>query len=223
MVRPVSRALALISLPVLVLCGCSTLFWETGLPWTQAEFRVEGVTPRGPYLDVLVSSGSIERRFFSPRSDECLALLETEHTVTLGNTNGYGPFRRDDLECPIIGIGNLEDFRRSRSQGTGYGGSPIRRGNEDLRIVYRDEQYFYARSGFSIGAMLGWAPGTDQVIGLLPRNEACAPLAEGGPAGSIFRQAGTPAIAISAGDGLCPVHGLIATKPGDFDGYPSQP
>lgn len=197
------------------LLGCGTLFWETGLPWARAEFTVQGAIARGPYLDVRVESGSITRRFFSPDDAACRAMLTPGRRVTLGTSAGYGPFRSDGQACRIVGIGDLEDFRRSRSQG-GYGQSPIQRANDRIEIVHRDEAYLYARGGFSIAAMFGWAPGTDQVIGLLPRIPECRPLEQGGPVSILYREAGTPALAIPVEDALCPVHGVMATLPGGF-------
>jgi hypothetical protein len=207
----------------LAVCGCTTLFWETGLPGARAQFTVQSVVARGPWLDVTVRSDVITRRFFTPRSDECLAMLHTEYTVTLGTAAGWGPFRSGDQECPVVGIGNLEDFRKSRSQGGGYGQSPIRRSSDRIEIVYRDESYLYARGGFSIAAMFGWAPGTDQVVGLLPRSGACLRLDGGGPVSIVFRQAGEPALGIPVGDGLCPVDAVIATTPGQFDALAPSP
>lgn len=213
------RALSVIGL---ALCGCGTLGWETGLPWTQAEFRVESTTRRGPYLDVTVASDPITRRFFTPRNEVCEAMLAPGRTVTLTQTGGYGPFRAAGLECEIVGIGDLEKFRGSRSRG-GYGGSPIERGNDRIVIVYRDEEYLYARGGFSIAGMFGWAPGTDQVVALLPRIPECRPLARGGFVSVLFREAGEPALGIVAGDDLCPVRGVIAVQPGAFDAYEDVP
>ena len=213
-----SRAILAAPLALLALSGCTTLLWETGLPWTQADFTVTGVIQRGPFLDVRVAGGGIERRFFTRDSEECRSLLRTEATVTLRHTDGFGPFERGGVECPVVGISDLEKLRGSRSRGGGYGASPIRRGNDRIRIVHADEQYRYARGGFSIGAMFGWAPGTDQVVALLPQIEACEPLADGGLVGVLYRDVGSPALGIAVKDGVCPVEGLIAVRPEDFAG-----
>ena len=219
--RPPIRAVLL--LLACAALGCSTLLWETGLPGVRAEFSVVRVEPRGPWLDVSVRSDGIERRFFTPRSADCESVLRAEGTVTLGQQGGYGPFSRDGLECPVVGLGDLEDFRKSRSQGQGYGQSPIQRGSDRIELVYRDESYTYVRGGFTIAALLGWAPGTDQVVALLPRTPACEPLEAGGFVSTEFRQVGSPAFSIIAGEALCPVHGVVATTPGQFDGLTPAP
>ncbi|MGH0030329.1 MAG: hypothetical protein ACQGVC_11090 [Myxococcota bacterium] len=213
----------------LTLCGCTNLFWEAGLPWSSADFRVASVDPRGPYLDVRISGGGTARRFFSPRSEVCEAMLREGAVVTLNQSGGYGPFRSegvdgsDPMECPIVGIGDLEQFRRSRSQGGGYGQSPIRRGSDRIQVVHRDEEYLYVRGGFSIGAMFGWSPGPDQVIALVPRVPECQRVERGGSVSTLFRQAGTPALGIAVEDGLCPIRALIAMQPGEFDGFADTP
>jgi hypothetical protein len=201
--------------------ACSTLLWESGLPWAQAEFRVSSVDRRGPFLDVRVAA-DIERRFFTRATDACAAMLRPGASVTLKHTDFYGPFAQGDTECPVAGIGDLEDFRGSRSR-AGYGRGPIRSSSIRIEIVHEDEEYLYARGGFSIAGMFGWSPGTDQVVALLPKIPECAPLAQAGQVSAVYRQAGRPALGISTGDALCPVSGLVGVLPEDFAGDPRTP
>lgn len=215
------RALALAGAMLLVATGCSTLLWETGLPWTQAGFEVTRVDRRAHFLDVEVKSDGLTRRYFARATDTCEAMLQVGATVEVGHSGGPGPFESGDEECPIVGIGELEKLRGSRSR-AGYGTGPIIRGIDRIEIVHRDEEYLYARGGFSIGAMFGWTPGTDQVVALLPISPECAPLADGGPVDVIFKDAGTPALGIVAGEDVCPVRGLIAVRPDDFSSTASR-
>ena len=208
------RSAPLLMVVVLVAAsGCSTVLWETGLPWTQADFRVDSVDRRGPFLDVLVASGGIQRRFFARGTDECREILRRDAVVTMRQTQAFVSGER---ECPVTGIGDLEQLRGSRSRGGGFGSRPIRRANDRIRFVYEDEEFRYAQGGFSIGAMFGWAPGTDHVVALLPLIPECAPLTDGQFVSVIFRQSGRPALGITAGPGTCPVRGLIAVQPGEF-------
>lgn len=211
-----ARTLSL-AVTALLAGGCSTLLWETGLPWTQAEFEITRVDRRAHFLDVEVTSDGISRRYFARATDTCEAMLQPGATVDVGHSGGPGPFESDGRECPIVGIGRLEKLRGSRSR-AGYGTSPIIRGIDRIEIVHRDEEYLYARGGFSIAGMFGWTPGTDQVVALLPIGPACDPLAGGGAVDVLFKDAGTPALGIVAGDGVCPVRGLIAVRPDDFSG-----
>lgn len=199
--------------------ACATgerVVWESGLPWVKGGFQVDSVVPRPPYLDVALSGGGIQRRLFSRDSEDCRAVFETGATVSLGRSDRYGPAERDGRSCPVIGIGDLEDWRRSRSLG-GYGRGPIRRSSVRVEIVKRDADYIYARGGFSIAALLSWTPGTDQVVALLPRIDACAPV-ESGFYSVIFKETGTPALGVVSGDDVCPIAGLVAVQPDDFGG-----
>jgi hypothetical protein len=209
------RARLLAAAACLAAAGCSTLLWETGLPWTRAEFRVASVVRRGPFLDVRVAA-DIERRYFTRASEPCLAMLQTGASVTLVRSGLFGPFVQGDAECPVAGIGDLEDFRTSRSRSRGR---PIHTSSIGIEIVHEDEEYVYARGGFSIAALFGWAPGTDQVVALLPKVPECAPVADlaaRGRVSVVFRQVGRPALGITAGAATCPVSGVVAAERTDF-------
>jgi len=195
--------------------------WERGLPGSSANFEVDSVVPRAGFLDVVVSGGSIRRRIFSRASEDCIAVFAEGGTVRIGRTDGFGPAERDDRTCRLDGIGDLEDWRGSRSGGgggRGFGGSPIRRSSVRIEIVHEDADFLYARGGFSIASLLRWSPGTDQIVALLPRTRECAPLERGGLVSVLFRQAGSPALGVVAGDALCPISALIAVSRGDFSG-----
>jgi hypothetical protein len=223
--RVASMLAAAAALP-LALGACETgqrVAWESGLPWVKAEFQVDSVTPRSPFLDVAISGGGISRRVFARASEDCRAVFAPGETVKLGRSDRYGPAEREGRSCPLVGIGDLDDWRRSRSlggrgygAGTGYGKSPIQRSSVRIEIVAQDAEYLYARGGFSIAALLSWAPGTDQVVALLPRIDECEPLAEGGFYSVLFRETGSPALGIVNGDNLCPIAGLVAVLPDDF-------
>ena len=223
--RP-ARLLALwIALP-LGIAACETgqrVAWETGLPWVKADFQVDSVTPRHVFLDISISGGGIGRRVFARASEDCRAVFVEGETVSLGKSDRYGPAERDGQSCTLVGIGDLADWRKSRSlggrgrgAGTGYGKAPIQRSSVRIEIVDKDAEYLYARGGFSIAALLGWAPGTDQVVALLPQIDECTAVAEGGFYSVIFREVGRPALGVVNGDHLCPIAGLMAVLPTDF-------
>jgi len=215
--RPLAPLIAPFAL-ALGLAACATgerVAWESGLPWVKAGFQVDSVTPRPPFLDVAISGGGIQRRVFARDSEDCRAVFVTGETVSLGRSDRYGPAERDGRSCPLAGIGDLEDWRRSRSVG-GYGKSPIQRSSVRMEIVEQDADYLWARGGFGIAALLGWAPGTDQVVALLPRIDECAALAGGGFYSVVFRENGSPALGVVNGNHLCPIAGLLAVQPDDF-------
>lgn len=196
--------------------GCSSLLWETGVPGARADFRVERVDARGPFLDVLIAGGGLERRMFVRAGDTCREMLTRGRTVTLARTDGLGPFVDGERSCSVAGIGDLERLRRSRRGSGGYGQGNAQRRKERIEIVFTDEEYLYARGGFTLGSRFGWSPGTDQVVALLPLIPECSGLVEGGFVNTQFKEAGSPALGILEGDVVCPIRALIAVQPHDF-------
>jgi hypothetical protein len=198
--------------------------WERGLPGSSASFKVDSVTPRAGFLDLAISGGTISRRIFSRATEDCVAVFVEGETVRIGRTDGFGPAERDDRTCPLAGIGDLEDWRGSRSVGRrGFGSSPISRSSVRIEIVHQDADFLYARGGFSIASRLRWSPGTNQVVALLPRIAECAPLEAGGFVSVLFRQTGSPALGIAAGNALCPISALLGVIPDDFPGNAPAP
>ena len=202
-----------------ILAACTPLAYEMGVPGAQTDFQIERVATRGPYLDVSAAAGGLERRLFTRATTECRAMLERGRTVTLARTDGLGPFRSGESECRVVGIGDLESLRGSRSRG-GYGQAASQRRKERIEIVFSDEEYLFARGGFSLGNRFGWAPGTDQVVALLPRIAECSGIEAGGDEDGFvntqFREVGSPALGILDGDRVCPIRALVAAEPEDF-------
>lgn len=203
----------------LSLAACATserVGWEAGLPWVKASFQVESVTPREIFLDISLSGGGVSRRVFTRASDECRAVFVEGETIRMGTSDRFGPAERDGVTCPLAGIGDLADWRRTRNVRGRYGRSPIERSSVRMEIVAEDAEYLYARGGFSIAARFGWSPGTDQVVALLPRTDECAALSAGGFYSVLFRDTGRPALGVVNGDFLCPIAGLVGVRRGDF-------
>jgi hypothetical protein len=205
-----SAALALGAL--LVLAGCETAqrtAWQTNLPGSSAPFHVDSVKLRVGYLDTILSSGSIQRRIFAPGDDaHCTRMLVEGQTVQWARTEPFGPLADAEGRCPVVGLGDLEAWRNARGRASTTT-RPIQSSRTRYTIVYRDEQYLYAQGGFSIIGLIGWRPGTDQAIALLPRTEVCAAADRNGFASVDFRIAGTPAFAVITRDGLCPISGIL--------------
>jgi hypothetical protein len=204
-------------LPIgVALGGCSTLLWQTGVPGSRAELRVERVDRRGPFIDVHLTGDALARRFFVRATDTCTEMLRRDRIVTSMRTEGLGPLVDGDHECSVAGIGDLESLRRSRRGGSGFGKGTSQRRKERIEIVFTDEEYLYARGGFTLGGRFGWRPGTDQVVALLPLVPECSGLVDGGFVTTQYREVGTPAFGILDGNLVCPIRGIIAVQPGDF-------
>ena len=143
-------------------------------------------------------------------------MLTRDRVLSLARTEGLGPFVDGERECSVAGIGDLESLRGSRRGSSGYGKGTAQRRKERIEIVFTDEEYLYARGGFSLGSRFGWAPGTDQVVALLPLIPECSGIVDGGFVNTQFREVGSPAFGILEGDVVCPISGLIAVQREDF-------
>lgn len=209
------RSAALVLGAILVLAGCETAqraAWQANVPGSSAPFRVDSVKLRVGYLDTILSSGNIRRRIFAPSDDvHCKRMLVEGKTVQWARTEPFGPFSDEEGRCPVVGLGDLEAWRNARGRASTTT-NPIQSSRTRYQIVYRDEEYLYAQGGFSIVGLLGWRPGTDQVIALLPRTAVCAAADRNGFASVDFRIAGTPAFAVITRDGPCPISGILPAE-----------
>jgi len=198
---------------LLLLAGCESVqrtVWQTNLPGSFAPFQVDSVRLRVGYLDTDLSSGNLRRRIFAPGDNEhCKRMLVEGKTIQWQRTQPFGPLSDGgEGTCPVVGLGDLEAWRNARGRASTTS-RPIQSSRTRYTIVYRDEEYLYAQGGFSILGLIGWRPGTDQVIALLPRTAVCAGADRTGFASVEFRIAGTPAFAVVTREGLCPISGVI--------------
>jgi hypothetical protein len=193
--------------------GCTTLqrtAWQLNVPGVPAPFEVVRVERRSTFLDATLSSGNVTRRIFASADDPaCRAMLVQGETLDWAATEPFGPLRRDDEGCAVIGIGDLERWRNSRGRAASTR-SPIVRSTERYSIVYRGEGFILARGGFSIGALFGWSPGTDQALILIPDTPQCELADRDGFATLEYRPSGSTALGIVTRRGLCRVEGLIS-------------
>jgi len=211
-----TKAIAELGLAVaaLSLGGCDTVkrtAWQANIPGVSAPFRVDSVRLRVGYLDTTLSSGSLTRRIFAPADDlDCKEILKQGASVEWGRSQPFGPLTdgAGTTSCPVEGLGDLEQWREVRGRAT-TSMKPITSSRTRYTIVHRDEEYLYAQGGFSIIGLLGWRPGTDQVIALLPRTAVCAGADRDGFATVEFRITGMPAFAVVTKEGLCPIAGVI--------------
>ena len=216
-----------LAIAALALGGCDTVkraAWQANIPGVSAPFRVDSVRTRVGYLDTDLSSGSLKRRIFAPGDDpDCTALLKEGATVDWARSEPFGPLTdgKGTTSCRVAGLGDLDQWREVRGRAT-TSMKPITSSRTRYTIVYRDEEYLYAQGGFSIIGLIGWRPGTDQVIALLPRNAQCAGADRDGFATTEFRVTGSPAFSVVTKEGLCPIAGVIPAvvqgrdRPEDF-------
>lgn len=185
--------------------GCSSKralesgFGETG------PLRVQRVTPRGPYLDVVVAGDDVELRTFTPDDAACRELLGEEAGVHYESVGAGGLFTRGDAVCDAVGIGDpfLQRLRQPRPTGPA-----IPRAQASYRTLYRDEEVALLHGSFPLASFVGWAGGRDTVA-VVARGGACeGPIARG-VSSMEYRPQGPNTLALVGDDGLCRIEGLI--------------
>ena len=206
------------------LAACETtqrVAWESGLPGIPGAFRVVSVEKRaaGEWLDVRLESGGpkpegkalgrIQRRILTRDDGDCPRMLVEGQTVTWSRTEPYGHLSQGEQRCPIAGLGDLEKWRDARSR-RAISSGPIRTQQTRFHVIRQDEHYTYAQGGFSLVGHLGWTPGTDQVVALLPRGEECDAAQPNAIVTMEFRVEGRPAFALVTRKGLCPIDAVVA-------------
>lgn len=193
--------------------GCASVqrsVWQLKVPGVSAPFQVDTVVKRADFLDVTLSSEHLVRRIFADASDPvCRSMLVPGESIRWGSSEPFGPLRRGDERCSVSGIGDLERWRDSRGRRQ-TARSPLIRTTERYRIAYRGEGFLLARGGFSMGALFGWSPGTDQAFALIPEAPPCELADRDGFATLEYRASGRPALGIVTPSGLCPIEGLIS-------------
>jgi hypothetical protein len=201
----------------LALVGCESaqrLAWQSGIPGIPGAFQVESVERRADtWLDVQLVSGNLRRRVFALADDPaCAGMLVQGGDITWARTEPFGPLSKDGQRCRVVGLGDLETWRNARSRRAGTPG-PIRTARTRFSVLHQDELFTYAQGGFSLAGFLGWAPGTDQVVALLPRNEVCDTAPPNTLITMEYRVQGRPAFSLVTRSGLCPIEAVIATPP----------
>src|SRR5262249_42591441 len=116
--------------------------------------------------------------------------------------------------CRVVGLGDLDTWRDARSRMASSRG-PIRSARTRFRIIRQDEHFTYAQGGFRLIGVLGWSPGTDQVIALLPRGPECDAAPPNQLVTMEFRVAGRPAFSLLTPGGRCRIEAAVATPPSE--------
>ena len=194
-----------------VAAGCSPrrTAWELGAGGFMTDMVVASAEQRGPYLDVVLSGHGLTLRTFTAASETCSALLVPESTVDYVE-RGWGRFRRDELECDAIGIGDPL-ISRART-GRPRTNATIPREQATFSVLYEDEDVVLLRGRFPLARMIGWAGGVDSVAVL--RNVPHCRRDGSGVASMEFRGSGRNTLALVGPSGLCRIEGLIQPVPG---------
>jgi hypothetical protein len=177
-------------------------------PLASTRMGLLSVDRLGPYLAVEVRDRGAVLTFYAPAADEaCAQLLRPEATVTRRRHGHFGRFEDGKLRCELVGVGSLAAWRDRRPRDR-RGGSVVPRAAVRFREIGREAEVVLVRGRFPLAARVGVPSGFD-LVGFLPRVDACAPLLASGVGTMEFRAAGRDAIRLVGEAGApCPVLGF---------------
>lgn len=196
--------LALVAL--LVSCNARRTAWELGAGGFMTDMIVDSAVPRGPYLDVVLSGHGLTIRTFTLASAVCTDTLTPEATVDYVE-RGWGRFRRGDLECAAVGIGDPLISRARSGRSGSLRSATIPRAQATFTLLFEDEEVILLRGRFPLAHLIGWAGGGDSVAVL--RNVPHCRRDGSGIASMEYRPSGRNTLALVGPTGLCRIEGLI--------------
>jgi hypothetical protein len=173
---------------------------------------VVNATPRGPYIDAMLATDSGDWRFFFPPTETCAAMLKPESPVTYALGGQFGHVTAaDGSRCDAVGVASLREWRARRGR---VAGEMVASAHANWRIVHRDPEVILLRGTFPTASRL-WITNTFDIVVMVPNDDTCRPIAEGGAALLRFHQTGSRVLRL----GNCSVTG-VATPLGPSAGSP---
>jgi hypothetical protein len=193
------------------LCGTpqQTAF-QLGLPGSRIAMSVVRVTPRGPYLEVLLRAPGLELVSYTLADESCREVLARELEVEFQSGGTGGSFERAGRRCDAAGIGSLEEWRKRRPRPQTR--SPVPSAPARFDLLYEDSQIALVRGRFPLAGLLGWVGGDDSVAAI-PNTSICQVPLRSGNATLQYFPGGRNVLTLGAPEGLCPVVGLLTPPP----------
>jgi hypothetical protein len=209
-----------LSLGLLCCASAQKNLWSLGIPGVSTPFLVTKATPRGGYIDAVLTGKGITLQSYVPLGETCAFVLREEAEVAWINAGPTGGFRREGQECHAAGIGSLHEWRDRGPRPQSLRGSPVPRAQANYRVVYRDDDVAFLRGRFPLSGRIGWTEGGD-TLAVVPNDEVCQ-----GPIGRStssmqYYPKGRNVLVLVAQNALCPIVGLVRPLPGGAEGSAS--
>ncbi len=183
-------------------------------PPPERMVRVERADELGPYLDAVLANERFSRRFFFPKSADCIALLRPGSDAAY---HPHGPFGTladgAGARCEPVGVGSLVEWRdelpRRRSQYL------VPRVQAEFHALHQGPEWLLVRGRFPLALEIRWPEPMDSVA-VVPAEPVCEALAERGRAVMEYHAQGPEVFVLEDEDapgGLdapqCPIVGFV--------------
>lgn len=183
--------------------------FNSGLPGIRTQMQVDALVERGPYLEAALSFESSAMWAYAAPSEGCRAVFEPGGSVEYVDNGPLGEFRRDELDCQILGVGNLELWRDRNRRATPAG---IPRAQANFELLHADEELTLLRGRFPLATAVGFSGGMD-LVAVVENTKNCEGPVAKGTASMEYRGKGKLALTLVGKSGLCRIRGLIQPLP----------
>ena len=203
-------AVGLTLLAMLAAGGCNKdlVLWQAGIPNWSTKMKVASVVTRGDFLEAQLEMKGLDLVSWVPASEACRTVLTPGNEVEYNEGNPGGTWLSGNLRCAATGIGSLGVWRDRLPRPENRGGAIIARAQADYRKVYEDAAFVFLRGRFPLAGKIGWV-GLDALIAVVPNAPACEGPIQRTVSSMQYTPTGPRVLTLVAGDGACPIQGLI--------------
>jgi hypothetical protein len=205
------RFVAMLALSSVAIAGCSPkqagqkVVVQGGLPGLAVDAEVTFLGAKAGFLDVSVRSGGRDYRFFYLDAPDCRKIVTGGPGASFSPTGRGGTLSRGEHSCSPAGILNLSEWRKTGGRRQGEG---IPRAQASYRVETRADGIALARGRFPLVSRLRVVGGQD-IIAVIPDDEACAAVLDSQTASMEYRSSGRNPLTLLSGPKPCPMIGIV--------------
>ena len=177
-------------------------------PFSITDASVNAISQLGPYLLVELRGRGANLDLFTPVTETCLRVLKPEAAVRYARWGVFGRITRDDENCDPVGVASLAAWRDRTFRRRGR---PLPRAQVQFTTLYEGKQLVLLRGRFPLVGRVGIPAGFD-LVAMVPNDDVCRPLIEGGVASMEYRDSGNMPFSLVGARARCEVLGF-ATPP----------
>ncbi|HEM46258.1 MAG TPA: hypothetical protein ENO23_04345 [Alphaproteobacteria bacterium] len=204
-----AAALLLLALAVAA-AGCqSRTGLAPGLSGMRTDMKVLGTRTLGPYLVARLDMNGKNLEAYTLPTERCTGVFAEGAAVVYVDTGPQGVYRRGDLECQALGVGNLLVWRDRRRHSSA---EIAPRTQAAFRVIHRGDEFALLRGQFPGASRIGFT-GDYDLVAVIPVTGECAAILDQRAASLEYRDKGPRVLSLVGPGGLCEVHGLAQPPP----------
>jgi len=183
--------------------------FDSGIPTMRTTMKVAALRELGPYLVADLSFKNSQMQAYVAPSEGCREVFTVGEDVAYVNNGPLGVYRRGDVKCQMLGVGNLELWRDRNSRTSARG---VPRKQASFKVLASDESVTMLRGLFPLAGYVGFSGGLDYVAVVANSDECRGPI-EKGVSSMEYRGKGQRALSLVGKSGLCKIEALAQPVP----------